>query len=111
MSGSDGGSRYGGGFDPTPDTCETLVINTQLSSPKDSVVAAINEGDVLDIGIHQQGAMTVVVALYQGSVAGGIAAPQVQRLRECIQSGTNYEAKVTAKNDGQVRVRISAIRS
>jgi hypothetical protein len=108
MSGS-GGGGYGGGFDST-DACDTLVIDTQLSSPKDDVVSAINVGDVLEVELRQYGATVVVVALHNGAIAGGIAAPQVPKLRECIQGGTTYVAKVTAKNEGQVKVRISPVR-
>lgn len=109
MSGS-GGSGYGGGFEPV-DTCDSLFIETQLSSPKDDVIDAINIGDVLDVTIQQAGATTIVVVLHQGQLAGGIAAPQVQRLRECISQGTMYDATVISKSGGQVRVRIKPQRS
>lgn len=104
MSGS-GGSSYSSGFEPA-DTCDSLFIETQLSSPKEDVVDKINVGDILDVTVQQVGATMVVVVLHQGAIAGGIAAPQVQRLRECIAQGTIYDATVINKNDGQVRVRI-----
>ena len=106
MSGSGGGG--GGGFSEPTDSCETLVINTQLSSPKPAVVAQINVNDELSVATQQVGAATVVVALYQGQVAGGLAAPEVRRLRECLANGTTYVARVTAKNGGQVSVRVYA---
>ena len=46
MSGSGGG---GGGGGAPMGTCETLVIDTQLSSPKPSVIALINVGDLLEV--------------------------------------------------------------
>ena len=107
MSGSGGGS-YGGGFE-SASTCEALVIDTQLSSPKEDVVSKIKIGDELDVDVRQIGSTAVVVVLHNGSVAGGIAAPQVQKLRECIAAGTTYIAKVTSKSDGQVRVRIASV--
>lgn len=106
MSGSGGGG--GGGFSTQSDSCETLVIDTQLSSPKPAVVALISVGDELEVATQQMGATTVVVALYQGQLAGGLASPEIQRLRECLAGGTQYVARVTAKNGGQVRVRVSA---
>ncbi len=109
MSGS-GSSGYSGNFEPVS-SCENLVIDTQLSSPKDDVIDSINVNDVLDVATQQAGATTVVVVIHQGQVAGGVASPQVQRLRECIAQGTEYEATVLSKNDGQVRVRISAKRT
>ena len=106
MSGSDG-NGYSGGFESV-DTCNSLFIETQLSSPKDDVVEAINVGNILAVVTQLVDATTVVVVLYQGKLAGGIAAPQVQMLRECIAHGTLYDAVVVSKNDGQVRVRIKA---
>lgn len=107
MSGSGGGGG-GGGFDSPPDSCAALVFDTQLSSPKQAVVTAIQVGDELLVATQTVGGTTVVVVLHKGQVAGGLASPLVQRLRECIASGTQYIATVTAKNDGQVRVRVKA---
>lgn len=104
MSGS-GGSGYGSEFEPV-DACGSLFIETQLSSPKDDVIDSINVGDILDVTVQQLDVTTVVVVLRQGQLAGGVAAPQVQRLRECIVQGMMYDATVVSKNNGQVRVRI-----
>lgn len=106
MSGS-GGS--GGGYEAPTDNCELLVIDTQLSSPKEDVVDLIQVGDVLDLANQVMGATAVVVVLFKGQMAGGLASPKVQWLRECIANGTQYSATVTDKNDGQVRVRVKAI--
>lgn len=106
MSGSGGGG--GGGFSPKFDSCESLVIDTQLSSPKQAVVERIKVDDTLMIATQNYGGATVVVALHEGEVAGGLAAPEIGRLRTCMESGTQYLAKVISKNDGQVRVRVSA---
>jgi hypothetical protein len=104
MSGS-GGSGYSGGFDAV-DTCDSLVIETQLSSPKDEVVETINVGDILDVAVQKSDLATVVVILHRGHIAGGVAAPQVQKLRDCISQGTIYDATVLGRNGGQIRVRI-----
>lgn len=105
MSGSGGG---GGGPDTPVYSCEDLVIDTQLSSPKDQVVDKIKVGDVLEVAVQTKGGTTSVVVLHKGKVAGGLASPQLQQLRECINEGTDYHAKVTSKNGGQVRVRVEA---
>lgn len=110
MSGSSGGGG-GGGYDAPPDSCELLVIDTQISSPKEDVIDHILAGDVLDVSTQTIGTTVVVVVLHKGQLAGGLASPKVQRLRECMASGTQYDATVTAKTDGQVRVRVRAIRS
>lgn len=108
MSGSNGGSGGGGGSWEAPSTCENLVIDTQLSSPKPAVIAGIKVGDVLDVTL-QQGAGTTVVVMHGGQIAGGLASPQVQRLRECLEGGTVYGAEVTAINGAQVKIRVSAV--
>lgn len=109
MSGSSGGG--GGWFSAPEGTCETLVIDTQLSSPKPAVVTHIQVGDVLQVAVDKAGGTATVVVLRNGEIAGGLAAPLVQRLRQCIEEGTQYNAKVIGKNDALVRVRIAAIKS
>lgn len=105
MSGSGGGGG-GGSRDPGPSKCELLVIDTQVSSPKASVVEKIATGALLDVAIQKRGQTTVVVVLHKGQLAGGVAAPQVNRLRECIEGGYEYKAKVTEKKGAQIRIRI-----
>ncbi|MFY9512885.1 MAG: hypothetical protein WAQ05_18115 [Rubrivivax sp.] len=107
MSGSGGGGG-GGGFDPGPDDCASLVFDTQLSSPKAAVVAGIQVGDELLVATQAAGGTTVVVVLHGGQVAGGLASPLIQRLRECMAGGTQFVATVTSMNGGQVRVRVKA---
>ena len=106
MSGSSG-SSFGGGFERV-DVCEALLFETQLSSPKEEVVDTLSIGSQLEVTITQSGSTTIVAAMWNGKIAGGIAAPQVQRLRECILGGTRYHATVLSISGGQVRVRIGA---
>ncbi|WP_448649005.1 hypothetical protein [Pseudomonas corrugata] len=105
MSGSGGG---GVGFGVPTGSCETLVIDTMLTSPKPDIVAQINVGDILQVSIDNSGSVKTVVVFYNGLVAGGLVAPLLQRLRECMESGTQYSAQVIAKREALVRVRVSA---
>lgn len=105
MSGSGGGG--GGGFEPV-DNCAGLVIDTQLSSPKPAVVARLQVGNILEVAVQATGGSSAVVVLADGQLAGGLASPEVGRLRECIRLGTQYVAVVTSRNEGQVRVRVKA---
>jgi hypothetical protein len=90
MSGYDnGGSR--GGF-VQYDNCAGIVIDTQLSSPKSAVIADIEVGDHLIVTLQPAGNSTVIVVLHDGQVAGGLASPDVGRLREFIRQGTQYIA-------------------
>lgn len=106
MSGSSG-SSFGGGFE-SADSCESISFETQLSSPKDEVVDNLTVGSLLEVTITQSGSTTIVAAMYEGQIAGGIASPQVQKLRECILGGTRYYATVLTLNGGQVRIRVAS---
>jgi len=108
MSGSSG-SNYGGGFTSVAPSCEDLVINTQISSPKPAVIQGIAVGTVLVVAVQQIGSVTAVVVMHQGQVAGGVASPRVVLLRECIQNGTTYQATVTAVSGPLVSIRIEAV--
>lgn len=107
MTGSSGGGSSDTWRDP-PSPCAALVIDTQLSSPKPNVIAGIQVGEILDVVMEDLGGTSAVVVLRQGQVAGGLASPQVNRLRQCIGEGHQYQAKVTDVQGGQVRVRVSA---
>jgi hypothetical protein len=87
-------------------SCENLVFETQLASPKEEVVAQLKRGDILDVHLDQLSGMSVVQALWNGHVAGGIASPQVQRLLACLREGSTYAAEVISVLGGQVKVRI-----
>ena len=77
MSGSGSGGG-GGGFQPPTTDCAELAFDTQLSSPKADVVSRLDQGDVLDVATQVMQGTTVVVAVYEGEVAGGLASPSVR---------------------------------
>lgn len=107
MSGSGGGGT-GGGFEP-PSNCADLAFTTQLSSPKPLVVGRLKVNEVLEVATQVTNGTTVVVVLHKGDVAGGLASPNLQRLRECIEGGTHFRARVVSLDSGQVRVRVEAV--
>lgn len=107
MSGSSG-SGGGGDFTPDRQDCAQLVMETQLSSPKPSVVAGLKVDQVLAVEVRSMNGADVVVVLAGREVAGGLASPGVQRLRECIEQGHRFEAIVRQVNQGQVKVRVQA---
>ena len=106
MSGS-GGGGYGGGFDGGA-SCEDLVIDTQLSSPRAAVVKELKVGDRLAVVVEQQGGVKVVVLKHRGQSAGGIASPELPRLLQCLEAGTEYSAKVMRIHGPQISLRITA---
>lgn len=66
MSGT--GDSGGGVYEAPADNCELLIIQTQLSSPKEEVVDTIQIKDVLDVALQTIGNTTVVVALHRGKL-------------------------------------------
>lgn len=107
MSGSGGSGGPSGSNDGYTD-CESLAFETNLSSPKANVVATLSVGSVLDVEVRQQGTQSIVVAIFGGNVAGGLATPQLQRLRQCIANGVRFRADVLFIREGQVKVRVTA---
>lgn len=108
MSGSSGSG--GGGSGGNPDTpCAEVAFETQLSSPKADVIQGILPGNVLNVDLRQQGTAYTIIVLREGQVAGGLTAPDVQRLRECILAGVKYGATVVSVNEGQVKVRVKVM--
>lgn len=89
-------------------SCEDLVINTQLGSPKAAVVAKLKVGYELDVELENAKDTTLVVAKFENQIAGGLTSPELARLRSCLAGGTRYIAKVQSITGGQVRVKVSA---
>lgn len=107
MSGS-GSSGFGGGFERSTINCEGLVLNTQIASPQQTVIHQLSVNDILQVDLQAVNTTTAIVLIYSGKVVGAVAAPDMQRLRECIEGGTRYEAKVTATSGAHVSIRIAA---
>lgn len=108
MTGSSGSSFSD--YTSNDTSCDTLVLDTQLASPKEDVIGQFDIGDVLEVVSNGLNGLSTVQVLWQGQVAGGVASPNVQKLLSCIQQGTIYTAQVTQKIGGQVKVRISPSR-
>lgn len=105
MSGSGGG---GGGGVPDPRSpCGELKFTILVSGPQPVAVAALKPGDVLIIDVAQQGAQMVVRVLRNGALVGGLVGPDATRLRNCIENGHSYQAKVLSINGGQVRLEVT----
>jgi hypothetical protein len=103
MSGAD---LTGGGQAQQDVACSKLLVNTMLSSPKAEIVKELYPGLVLDVEFNSAG--TALVVLHNGQVAGGLTTPLLPRLRDCIDAGTTYKAKVMAKNAVLVKLLVFA---
>ena len=109
MSGSSGGGGIPSLNRPNEnESCENLVINTNLASPQANVVNALAVGDLLSINAaSDQGP---IQALDENSqVAGNIITREQVRLLNCINGGTQYIAEITSINNGQFAIQIKAI--
>ncbi len=102
MSGSSGS---GGGASGAEVSCDRLVINTMLASPRRDEVDRLYPGQILEVAILGGS----VVVFRDGVLVGGLASPLVHRLRACIEEGTSYRARVVAKNNALVRLQVSAV--
>lgn len=102
MSGSSGS---GGGASGPEVSCDRLVINTMLASPRPGAVSTLYPGQFLEVELLGGS----VVVLNGGELVGGLASPLVHRLRACIEEGTVYRARVMAKNEALVRLQVSPV--
>jgi hypothetical protein len=107
MSGS-GNSGYSGGFEEVS-SCENLSITTQISSPKQEVVSNISPGDVLIVEIQNINGSPVVVVVHNGLFIGGLAHPSIAKIRECIEKGYRFVARVLSNSGGQIKVQVQSI--
>ena len=107
MSGS-GSNGFGGGFERSTISCEGLVLNTQIASPKPAVIRQLSVDDILQVDLQTVDTTTAIVLLFRKQIAGAVAAPDMQRLRECIEGGARYDATVTAISGAHVSIRIAA---
>jgi len=104
--GPDGGGGGGIGGGPDGYDCAKLRFEAQLTSPQPAAVAALAEGNVLDITIATMKGQVVVQVLKKDQVVGGLAGPDASRLRNCMEEGKRYIATVLVINGGQVRVLV-----
>ncbi|MBD8204778.1 hypothetical protein [Pseudomonas viridiflava] len=105
-------SGLGGGTGPYPEpvvACDQLSFIAQIASPKEDIVEQLYVGCMLDIVIGDQNGQSVVFAYWQDQEVGGIADRRLQRLRQCMNEGHMFSARVISISSGQVRVQISPI--
>jgi hypothetical protein len=106
------GSSDGGGIpylapQNEKESCETLVVNTNLTSPQANVVNTLIVGDILNVqAASDQGPIQVLDQ--NGHVAGNIMSREQIRLLNCIIGGTQYIAEILTINNGQCSIQVRA---
>lgn len=98
-----------GGRPENSNPCLEINFQTQLSSPKPDVVSKLKIGNTLNIELITINTQVVVAAIFNEEIAGGIASPQISSIRECIQIGVKYRAKVISIREGLVRIEVFAL--
>jgi hypothetical protein len=112
MSGSGGSSgRFGTGIGggSSSDDCGSLVVDTTLNSPVQSVVSALKSGDQLDVSIETSPTKvkTLVAKATGGRIAGSLTPLNIVAIINCIEDGYEYIAiLLDDPSGGLVRVRI-----
>jgi len=90
------------------ESCENLVINTNLASPQANVINNLTVGEVLRVNAaSDRGPIQVLDR--NGNVAGDIISREQVRLLNCIINGTTYVAEILSINNAQCTIQIRAI--
>lgn len=108
MSGSGGGGNDNFPSINRPsqnDSCEGLVINTNLATPNADVIRNLSIGDVLSISaLTDQGPIQALDT--NGDLAGNIVSREQIRLLSCLIKGVPFIAVVIDIDNGQCQIRI-----
>jgi len=95
-----------GGYTPSPRTsfdCETGTIITSLSSVNIEALPSHSVGDLLIVEIYKN---TIVVVDNNGEILGSILHSNVNELKDCIELGNQYTARITSITETSCTVRI-----
>ena len=108
MSGSDSSGLSGpatGGSAASP--CESLRLERILEAPVPGVADLLTDGDVLQVVLRDEQPPLVVAVDQAGQDAGGIV--PTGQLIDCLRQGFRFEAEVTNRNGGAIRVQVRAV--
>jgi hypothetical protein len=107
MSGSGGGSSYGGGGMSDFD-CNNVYISTTVVSPDQVVLQTVKAGDILQVSLQSATGPVVVIANI-GNVLGSIFHMDLAALIQCITDGNAYKALIQSITGGKVQVLITRV--
>lgn len=93
---------------PTPSSpCSRLSFQATLNSPQAGVLAQLQIGSILDLGLGPSG--TSIEVRFNGQLAGSVTGTKVAQLINCINSGFSFRAVVVTLSGGQCLLRIEAV--
>lgn len=100
-----GGSGSGGYSPRTPSSpCSKLTFQATLNSPQAPVLAQLQIGSVLEVGLDSSG--NSVEVRFNSQLAGSVTGTRVAQLINCINSGFTYRGIVVTLTGGQCVLRI-----
>lgn len=88
------------------DPC-AIFQRAPLNSPRPSVVATLNIGDVLNIVLNEATGRPILEVHANVGIAGALTHNGHLLLVECIRQGRQYIAEVTGRAGGAVDLQIS----
>ena len=105
MTGSSSRGTSGGTGSTSRDYCSTLSFESIVNSPNPAVVQKISISTPLSVELRQSQGTEVVALLFGSDVLGGVA-QNGERLKQCIQTGYEFQGQVRSINQGLVKVFI-----
>ncbi|CAM3689927.1 hypothetical protein [Sphingobacterium prati] len=106
MSGSGGERGYQSSARAQFD-CNSGTITTNLSTINLTILLTHSAGDILQVEINATGALVTVNG--NGQILGSIVHVNTSDIKQCINDGNNYIAKITAINTPVCTVNIRRI--
>lgn len=115
MGGGGGGSSYNPIDKPKadlssndPDTgspdCSNISFQTNLSSPDPDVVEELSNGDILKISLSTKSGP--LIAVHDSGIVGSISHYLFKDLKDCIEAGHTFEAKVLSISSGNCQISV-----
>jgi hypothetical protein len=101
----DGGAEVGGRTSDPADKCARVDELTDLLSPKADVLATVQRGDVLLLGI-KKGAPPVFVTTKKGGTVGSVVPLALETIVDCLKKGRGFEAEVISLAGGACKLHI-----
>jgi hypothetical protein len=103
-----GGSGSGGYSPPTPSSpCSRLSFQATLNSPQAPVLAQLQVGSILDVGLDSSG--NSIEVRFNSELAGSVTGTKVAQLVNCINSGFTFRGIVVTLSGGQCVLRIEPV--
>jgi hypothetical protein len=105
--GGGGGDSGGGGGIPSFD-CDTVSIQTNISSPDPTVLATLSKGDFLNIELRTAtGPLIAITAAL--NILGSVFTTRPAELINCINNGHRYHARILKIAGGDCQILITHI--